>query len=191
MTQSPFGDASTWTIGENIPWVVPWSGEEAFGFRQSSVFAGLLELTQVERPGEGRPTPIGMNIMRQRRGVIELRCHVCGEETPAEDRYLFPVVTGGFLKVPGGARYVSHLPPTHARCAERAQRLCPHLRSRYAKPVAFPRDKGFVAPERSVPENLQRIAADLAAPGPLVYGYYRVFGEGFTRVVRRLREEGA
>lgn len=166
---------------------MPWSDEGAFAFRESATFPGLLELTQTERQGVGQPMPRGMNIMRQRRGVIEFRCHVCGEVTPAEDRYLFPVVTGGFLKVRGAARYVSHLPPTHGSCAERAQRLCPHLRSHYANPIAFPHDKGFVSPERSAPETLRHIADQIAAPGPLVYSYYRVFGEGFTRLVRRLR----
>lgn len=185
---SPFGEASTWRIGLNIPWVVPWSGEEAFGFQRSSMFEGLLELTQAERPGVGRPAPSGMNVMRQRRGVVELRCHVCGEPTPEDDRYLFPVVTGAFLKIRGGTRYVSHLPPTHRKCAERAQTLCPHLRARFARPVPFPKDKGFVAPERSLPDNLRLIAAQMQAPGPLAYGYYRIFGEGFTRVVRRLRD---
>ena len=185
---NPFGEASDWRIGVNIPWVVPWSAEETFSFRKSPHFPGLLELTQAERPGEGRPAASGMNIMRQRRGVVEFRCHVCGELTTPDDRFLFPVVTGAFLKIRGGVRYVSHLPPTHGDCAARAQTLCPHLRSRYAQPIAFPQDKGFVAPERSLPENLRHIVAQVGAPGPLAYGYYRIFGEGFTRVVRRLRQ---
>jgi hypothetical protein len=167
---------------------VPWSDEAEFSFQRSIVFPGLVELTQVERQGSGRPTPSGMNIMRQRRGVIELRCHVCGEPTPPSDRFLFPVVTGAFVKIPGGTRYASHVPPTHAKCAEIAQRLCPHLRSRYAQPVAFPHDKGFVSPERSVPETLGHVADQIGAPGGLVYGYYRIFGEGFTRLIRRLRQ---
>lgn len=188
MTESAFGDSLAWRIGENVPWVVPWSEEDEFSFRPSVIFPGLLELTQVERQGVGRPTPSGMNIMRQRQGVIELRCHVCGELTQPGDRFLFPVVTGAFVKIPGGTRYASHVPPTHGKCAEQAQMQCPHLRSRYARPVAFPREKGFVSPERSVPESLRRVADQIAAPGPLVYGYYRIFGEGFTRLVRRLRE---
>lgn len=185
--ETPFGEESLWRVGENIPWVVPWSEENEFGLRPSPIFEGLLEFTQSERQGLGRPLPSGMNVMRQRRGVLEFRCHVCGEVTPAGDRYLFPVVTGTFLKLPGGTRYASHLPPTHAECAERAQRLCPHLRSRYAQPVAFPHDKGFVTPERSIPESLRPIAAQFRTPSPPVYGYYRVFGEAFTRLVRRLR----
>jgi hypothetical protein len=30
LTQSPFGDSLSWRIGDNIPWVVPWSDEEEF-----------------------------------------------------------------------------------------------------------------------------------------------------------------
>lgn len=180
---------STWTIGVDLPWVVPWSGEAEFGLRPSEAFRGMLDLVQVERPGTGTPMPSGMNLMRQRRGVAEHRCHVCGEVTPAGDRFLFPKVTGTFLKVRGRTRYATHLPPTHAACAARAQSLCPHLRSAFARPVAFPHDVGVLAPERSVPESLQHLASSLPTGSPVAFSYYRVFGEGFTRVVQRLRAE--
>ena len=183
--------AGLWRIGENLPWVVPWSGEARFGIARSSVFEGLLEATQAERPGEGTPMPSGMNIMRQRRGVVEFLCHVCGEKTPVRDRYLFPVATGAFLKVKGRTRYVSHLPPTHRGCAERAQRLCPHLSATYAKPSAFPLEVGTIGPEMSVPENLSHLLDGLPPGVPVAFGYYRVFGEGFTRLVQRLRAEAA
>lgn len=116
---------------------------------------------QAESPGSGDPLLSGMNIMRQRRGVLDHRCHVCGEVIPPGERRLFPVGTGAFLKVKGGSRYVSHLPPTHAECAARAQRLCPHLRSAYATPLAFPREEGVVSSETSLPDNLRHLAASL------------------------------
>ena len=94
-------------------------------------------------------------------------------------------MTGTFLKVAGHHRYATHMPPTHGACAERAARLCPHLRTAFAKPVAFPRDAGFLAPETSLPDSLAHLAGTLPAGG-VVFSYFRVFGEGFTRIVRRM-----
>ncbi len=191
--ESPNSDAPlpVWRIGENLPWVVPWSSEDEFSILPSKTFPGLAEVVQAERQGVGSPMLSGMNIMRQRRGVLEFRCHVCGELTTAADRFLFPVATGAMLKMKGGTRYVSHLPPTHGACAIRAQRLCPHLRTTFAKPVPFPREKGFVGPERSLPDSLMHLAGKLPEGLPLAFGYYRVFGEGFTRLVQRLRAEAS
>ncbi len=124
--------------------------------------------------------------MRQRRAMVGHLCQVCGEATTTADRWLFPTVTGAFIKAPRGARYATHMPPTHAACATRARRLCPHLRGALAEPAAFPRDPGILAPETSLPSSLAHLAAKLP-PGGVVFSYYRVFGEGFTRVAKRLR----
>ena len=183
--------APRWRIGETLPWVVPWTGEDAFRLEPSSAFPGMMELVQDERPGEGEPLPSGMNMMRQRRGVTQLLCHVCGAPTPPDDRFLFPVSTGAFLKLKGGARYASHLPPVHGACAQKAGRLCPHLRATFATPVPFPRELGVIGPERSLPDSLKRFEGRLPTDVPIAFAYYRVFGEGFTRVVRRLRAEAA
>lgn len=179
----------TWRIGETLPWAAPWSGEAVFDLAPSPQFPGLLDLVQREAPGEGEAQLTGMNLMRQRRGVVQFLCHVCGRPTPPDDRFLFPVVTGTFLKARGRTHYVSHMPPTHGACAARAQRLCPHLRAALAQPVAFPRDVGVLAPETGLPDSLAYLTDRLPAKG-VAYSYFRVFGEGFTRVVRRLRAEG-
>ena len=181
----------TWRIGETLPWVIAWTGEAHFSAQASTVFKGLREVVQPHAPGEGVPMLRHMHLRRQRLGVMEFRCHVCGEPTPSDDRHLFPVATGALLKVRGRTRYVSHLPPTHAACAETAQRLCPHLRATYARPVSFPREAGTVGPETSVPEGLEAIAERLGQGRPLGFSYYRVYGDAFTRLVLRLRREAA
>lgn len=151
------------------------------------MFPGMRELIQHEDPGVGVPSFQGMNLMRQRRGVNANLCQVCGSATTAADRWIFPTVTGAFIKVKVGVRYASHMPPTHAACAERATRLCPHLRMAMAEPVASPRDNSFLAPETSLPAGLAHLT-DKLPPKAVVFSYFRVYGDGFTRVVRRLRE---
>ena len=96
-------------------------------------------------------------------------------------------MTGAFIKSKVGVRYASHMPPTHAACAERARRLCPHLRASLAEPVAAPREAGFLAPETSLPASLAHLEGKL--PPGVVFSYFRVYGEGFTRIVKRLRQE--
>jgi hypothetical protein len=177
--------ATIWRIGENLPWTASWTAEAAFRLEPSTAFPGLRELIQREAPGEGEPQFQGMNLMRQRRGIVGHLCQVCGEATPPDDRWLFPTVTGAFIKTGAGARYATHMPPTHAACAERARRLCPHLRATLAEPLAFPRDVGRLAPETSLPASLSHLAGRLP-DGGVVFSYFRVFGQGFGRVLGRL-----
>ncbi len=146
--------AGLWRIGENLPWTAPWTGEAVFGLAPSPIFPGLRELTQKDAQGEGEPQLVGMHLGRQRRAILNHLCQVCGEPTTRGDRFLFPSVTGTFLKVKGRARYATHMPPVHGACAERAMRMCPHLRGAAAKPVAFPMDEGFLSPETSLAGNV-------------------------------------
>jgi hypothetical protein len=190
MDERPEPRATPWRIGENLPWTAPWSAEAAFRLAPSTAFPGLSELIQREAQGEGEPQFQGMNLMRQRRGIVGHLCQVCGEATAPSDRWLFPTVTGAFIKVGAGTRYATHMPPTHAACAERARRLCPHLRATLAEPVAFPHDAGRLAPETSLPASLGHLAGQLPTSG-VVFSYFRVFGEGFSRVVKRLRGSAA
>ncbi len=184
--------ASVWRIGENLPWTAPWTGERRFWLQPSEGFPGLTEIVQATAPGEGEPMLSGMNVMRQRLGVTRLLCHVCGKPTPKSDRYLFPTATGTFLPMANGEqRYVSHLPPTHAACAERAMRLCPHLRTRYARPVRFPTDEGRIRPETSLPDSLKFLEAQIPRDRPVVYSYYRIYSPAFSRLVQRVRAEHA
>lgn len=180
-------DDSQWRIGETLPWVIMWTGEAEYSARMSETFVGLREVVQAVAPGKGAPMLRNMHLQRQRLGVVEHRCHVCGEATPSTDRYLFPVVTGALLKVRGRTRYASHLPPTHLACAHRAQTLCPHLKTTYAQPVKFPRDPGVLGPETSVPSGMEAVAERLQTGQPLGFSYYRFYDDAFTRLVLRLR----
>lgn len=182
------GAPSTWRIGLNVPWVAAWSAESKFRLRPSRTFPGSMELEQRVAPGVGTPMLSGMNMERQRLGIVEHRCHVCGEPTSEADRYLFPAVTGTFVQFEGKARrYASHLPPTHRACATHAIAACPHLRSRYALPVRYPIEAGEIRPETSLPRGLEFLAGQLPPRPAVVFGFYRVFGPDFSRAVQLLR----
>ena len=177
-----------WRIGETVPWVAPWTGEDEFSLQPSTDFPGKMELVQSTDPGVGTPVLDGMHVMRQRRGVAEHLCHVCGRPTPRHDRWLFPVITGGFTPVADGSmRYTSHLPPVHLACARHAQTACPHVRATAAHPVRFPEKPGHVLCETNPPAKMSGIAAGLPPGMQVIYGYVRVHTAGFTRLVQRLR----
>ena len=189
---APPAPAQTWRIGRTVPWVAPWSGEAEFWLGDSVEFPGKVELVQETRPGVGAPVLDGMHVLRQRRGVLEHLCHVCGRPTTANDRYLFPVPTGLFVALDDGARrYASHMPPCHLACARLAQEACPHLKSTYAQPVAWPRDGGEMACETKAPPRMAELAATLPPGLQVVFSYFRVFGADFSREVTRLRAEAA
>jgi hypothetical protein len=184
-------EPSIWRIGENLPWVSPWSEESSFSLVASERFPDNLEVIQAVAPGVGAPSLKGMHLLRQRMGVAQHLCHVCGKPTTPGDRYLFPVVTGNFIASSSGQpRYASPMPPTHLACAERAQKLCPHLRLAYAQPVRFPSDPGKLKFELTPPKGMElvgeRMPVDVA-----IFSYYRVHTPGFSRLVQRLRAEAA
>jgi len=180
-----------WRIGDNVPWVVPWSGEMRFGLAPSASFPGRMEAVQASQPGVGEPVMGGMHLIRQRLGVVRHLCHVCGAPTPPGDRWLFPTVAGTMAPVAGavGTRYLSNLPPIHAACARTAQGACPHLGRVRAAPIAFPHAEGEIMCETSVPEGMVPFAASLPTGQKAIFSYFRVFGPAFSRVVARLRAE--
>lgn len=189
----PQGDEpSIYRIGENVPWVSPWSGETGFQLALSDTFPDQLEVVQTEAPGVGVPRLKGMHLMRQRRGVKDHLCHVCGKPTTPGDRFLFPVVTGNFLppSADGQRRYASPMPPTHMACAKRAQSLCPHLKLAYAQPVRFPSDPGRLKYELHAPSGMEEVERDMPVT-EAIFSYYRVHTPGFSRLVERLRAQAA
>lgn len=189
---NPEGEPSIYRIGENVPWVSPWSEEGSFSLALSERFADRLEVVQAVAPGVGTPSLRGMHLLRQRQGVADHLCHVCGKPTPPGDRYLFPVVTGNFLapSADGQRRYASPMPPTHMACAQRAQKLCPHLKLSFAHPVRFPSDPGKLKYELHPPRGMEAVGANMPVD-EAIFSYYRVHTPGFSRLVERLRAQAA
>lgn len=180
--------ATAWRIGENVPWSVSWSGEQGFRLQPSRDFPGLTDLVQDQRPGVGVPVFAVVHVTRQRMGIVDHLCHVCGRPTPKRDRYIFPVESGGFVTMADGSlQYGGNVPPVHLACAEKARRLCPHLSGSLAKPVAFPSDKGRVVQRTDVVPGMEALAKTLTADSEIVYSCYRLFGPEFSRRVERLR----
>lgn len=184
------GAPARWRIGENVPWSVSWTGEQSFELKPSRDFPGLTDLVQMHNPGVGAPAFAAVHVTRQRLGMANHLCHVCGRPTPKRDRYLFPVQSGGFVALADGAvRYGGNVPPVHLACAKKAQRLCPHLSGSLAPPVPFPRDEGRLVQRTDVVPGMEALAKTLPAGLEIVFSCYRLYGPEFTRHVERLRRE--
>ena len=181
-------EATNWRIGDNVPWSVSWSGEDSFRLNASQVFPGYFDLLQTERPGAGSPRFAALHVTRQRLGLIGQLCHVCGRRTPARDRYLFPVESGGFVAVGETMRYAGTVPPVHLACARRARLACPHLSHALADPVAYPGEDSHLVPRPDVPEGMAALARTLPPEQKIVFACLRVYGPRFSRMVERLRK---
>jgi hypothetical protein len=184
-------DDNPWVVGETVPWSVAWSAEEDWSLRPDTDFPGFAELVQKWAPGEGRPLFASNHVTRNRRGLIDQLCHVCGQPTKSWDRWLFPVQSGGWVDLSDGrVLYAGTVPPAHKACAERAARLCPHLSRQFAVPVRFPKeDEGRMIHRTDVVDGLEQVAARLPPGVPVVLSCYRLHGPRFSRLVRKLRTE--
>jgi ferredoxin len=146
---------------------------------------------QASKPGDGTPRLAAVHIGRQRAGMIEHLCHVCGRRTPARDRYIFPFDSGGFVTIEDDTqRYAGNVPPLHLACARRAQRLCPHLRAHLARPVPYPDEDSVIVPLRDAPEGMLEVAKGLPGGRRVVFSCLRIHGPRFSRNVERLRSQG-
>src|SRR5204863_4581098 len=113
---------------DEVPWSVAWSGEQAFRVQPSRDFPGRFELDQRPAPGVGQPLFAAVHVTRQRRGMVDLLCHVCGRPTAPNDRYIFPTASGGLVTMQDGSQqYGCNVPPMHLACASRALAACPPL----------------------------------------------------------------
>ena len=184
---------TSWIVGETVPWSVAWSGEVDFQLRPDPDFPGYIELIQAERPGVGRPLFAANHVTRNRRGLIEHLCHVCGRRTKPWDRWLFPLQTGGFVMLADGQqRYGGNVPPVHKACAERAAALCPHLSRAGAAPVRFPKDdEGRVVQRTDIVPGMEHLARQLPPGAPVVLSCYRLHGSRFSKLVESLRGTNA
>lgn len=175
--------------GLKPPWTAAWTGETAFRIQPSRDFPGLMELDQRQAQGEGEPIFAAIHVTRQRRGMVDLVCHVCGQPTAPGDRYIFPAASGGLVTLhDGGQQYGCNVPPMHRACAERAARECPHLAKIDEPPLACGQDEGRVIHRTDVTPGLETLAAGLPPGQEVVFSCYRLYGDGFTAQVVAARE---
>lgn len=177
-----------WQVGVNVPWSVSWSGEQLFELIPSEEMPGYMELTQTQNPGIGTPNFAAQHVSRNRRGMVEHLCHVCGRRTLKRDRFIFPVQSGGIVTMPDGSqRYAGNVPPVHLACAKRALTLCPHLSQHYANPVPYPSEDSRMMPRADVMPGLEDFAKTLPRGVKVVFSCYRLYGPRFSGQVTRLR----
>lgn len=105
-----------------VPWNAMWSGEQRYEVRPCRYAGGKRAVWQPFSPGEGRPLFAKPHMVRQRKSIAEMRCTVCGELTPEDDRWWFGL--GRFQE----GWFMTTEAPVHHRCALHAQKVCPHLR---------------------------------------------------------------
>jgi hypothetical protein len=179
-----------WRVGESVPWSVAWSGEQSFRLQRSSIFPGMIEVDQAERPGVGEPLFAAIHVSRHRRAMAKHLCHVCGRPTVKRDRYMFPIASGDLVTMHDGSRqYGCNVPPLHLTCARRAARQCPHLAKLYDMPVPCPSAEGRLIHRTDVVPGMEALAATFPSGQEVVFSCYRLFDEAFTRRVIRLRRE--
>ena len=173
-----------------VPWSVAWSGEQAFRLQPSSDFPGMVELDQKQAPGVGEPLFAAVHVTRQRRGIVDLLCHVCGEPTPPDDRYIFPVASGGLVTLHDGTQqYGCNVPPIHHACTARALEACPHLSRLSERPLRCSADDGRVIYRTDVTPGLEALAATLPQGQDVVFSCYRFYDPELTRQVIAARDE--
>jgi hypothetical protein len=171
---------------------VSWTAEESFDLVDSQDFPGLIDLVQIERPGEGLPKFKALHATRLRLGMARHICHVCGRATPRNDRYLLPVQSGGFVTVGEDPfRYAANVPPLHLTCVRKAQRLCPHLGRATIPPVAYPGEDSQLMPRRDIVEGMEALAKTLPPNLPVVFSCLRLFGPRFSKNILKLRQAHA
>ena len=173
----------------DAPWSAAWSGEQAFSIDPSSDFPGMLELNQKQARGAGEPLFGAMNATRLRRGIIDLLCHVCGKPTVRNERYIFPVASGGLVTLQDGSQqYGCNVPPMHRACAIRASHACPHLTKVRETPLRCSRDEGRLIHRSDVTPGLEAVARMLPMGVDVVLSCYRLYGDEFTAKILAVRQ---
>lgn len=174
----------------DAPWSVAWSGEQAFRLQPSRDFPGMVELDQKQAPGVGQPLFAAVHVTRQRRGMVDLLCHVCGKPTTPHDRYIFPVASGGLVTLHDGSQqYGCNVPPIHRACTTRALNTCPHLSRLSERPLKCSSDEGRLIYRTDVTPGLEALAQTFPAGAEIVFSCYRLYGPQFTLRVIRARDE--
>jgi hypothetical protein len=122
--------------------------------------------------------------------MVDLLCHVCGKPTPPQDRYVFPVASGGLVTLHDGSQqYGCNVPPIHYACTAMALEACPHLSRLLERPLKCSADEGRLMHRTDVTPGLEALAATLPAGQEVVFSCYRLYGPEFTRQVVAARNE--
>ena len=149
----------------------------------------MMELDQKQAPGDGEPIFAMVHVTRQRRGMVDLLCHVCGQPTTRNDRYIFPVASGGLVTLlDGSQQYGCNVPPIHRACTRRALRDCPHLSRLSEVPLRCSWDEGRVIYRTDITPGLEALAQTLPAGMDVVFSCYRLYGPEFTKRVLGARD---
>jgi hypothetical protein len=178
-----------WRIGETVAWSTAWSRETAFALRPSTDFPGMTEVSQIDRQGHGEPNFAAVHVDRQRRGLADHRCHVCGRPTPEDDRWMFPVASGDFVTLHDGRTgFGCNVPPLHRACADKAAILCPHLDRLAEKPTRWPAGPTRLIWRTDVAPGMEALAATFPPGKEIVYSCYRLFEPEAADAIRAVRE---
>jgi hypothetical protein len=172
-----------------VPWSVAWSGEQAFRLQPCRDFPGMVELEQKQAPGVGQPLFAAVHVTRQRRGMVDLLCHVCGKPTPRLDRFIFPAASGGLVTLQDGSQqYGLNVPPMHRACTLRARRTCPHLAKVDEPPLRCASDEGRLIHRTDVVPGMEALAKTLPSGVEVVFSCYRLYDRtSRKRCCRRAR----
>lgn len=177
------------SIGVDAPWSVAWSSEMAFRVIPSRDFPGLLEVDQKQSIGEGEPVFAMVHVTRQRRGMVDFICHVCGRRTWPDNRYIFPAASGGMVTLHDGTQqYGLNVPPMHLECAGRAAAACPHLLKVDEPPLKCTLDPGRLIHRTDVVPGMEGVAKTLPPGAEVVFACYRLYGPAFTAQVQAARQ---
>lgn len=171
------------------PWSAAWTGEQAFRLQPSRDFPGFLEVDQKQAPGVGEPLFAAIHVTRQRRGMVDLLCHVCGEPTSPSDRWIFPAASGGLVTLHDGSElYGCNVPPMHHACAASAAQVCPHLAKVAEVPLRCTADEGRLIHRTDVTPGMEALARTIPLGAQVVFSCYRLYGPEFTAEVIAARE---
>ena len=177
-------------VTRDVPWTVAWTGEQAYRLQPSPYFPGAVELDQKQAMGVGEPIFATMHVTRQRQGMAELICHVCGRPTTPQDRFIFPTASGGLVTLADGSQqYGCNVPPMHRACAVRARHACPHLGKIDEPPLRCPRDEGRLIQRTDITPGLEALASQLPKDREIVLSCYRLYGPEFTAKVLKARAD--